>query len=492
MLSLARSIKNSFASISRIPPEVLSLIAHHCDEDEDLITLTHVCRSWREIFTSHASLWTNLDCADVEKTSVYLERSKASPLDIYVEEEDFVNEAFLLTVPHLGRLGSLTLRGSSDDLPELTKHLRPPAPFLKKLALAGIGAEPPVLQQTFFNDDLSSLQELRLEGVIVRLAWESMSNLRMVNLSDIPSDEMSVTQLLDFFEHAPLLRKIRLDDAFPDFCDAQRGRRVALPNLKFLIIDAKPAHIILTSHLLIPEGATINQTLTFTEIRSPILSHLPSTFEYFKNLSHISSINLDFHYGAYMRLDGPTGALYMYGDWDGEGSTATGVDRRVLHSLNPFPICTVERLAIRYWRSATAPPIENSSIYNTFLHMSNLRTLRLTRCFNLPFASALNPKKNPSGTVLCPKLEELIMYIHKEGWFCIEELSAMTKARISRGAKLETIKIVSTHELAPTREVLKLRAYVSHVEYRLDNIVPVWDAIRDDPSDPGDAGDESD
>ena len=48
VLRLVRSIKNSLAPISRIPPEILSLIPDHYDKyraDQNLIALTHVCHT---------------------------------------------------------------------------------------------------------------------------------------------------------------------------------------------------------------------------------------------------------------------------------------------------------------------------------------------------------------------------------------------------------------------------------------------------------------
>ncbi|KAF9647942.1 hypothetical protein BDM02DRAFT_3072018, partial [Thelephora ganbajun] len=78
-----RSIKNKLAPINRIPPETFSLIPGYLNErdmDENLIALTHVCRGWREVLIAHSALWTRLDCTDAEKTRVYIERSKSSPL----------------------------------------------------------------------------------------------------------------------------------------------------------------------------------------------------------------------------------------------------------------------------------------------------------------------------------------------------------------------------------------------------------------------------
>ncbi|KAF9643191.1 hypothetical protein BDM02DRAFT_3104714, partial [Thelephora ganbajun] len=80
VLRLLRSTRNTLAPINRIPPEVLTLIPDfwdRSDRGQDVIALTHVCRAWREIFTSHSSLWTDFDCMDSNKTRVYLERSKA-------------------------------------------------------------------------------------------------------------------------------------------------------------------------------------------------------------------------------------------------------------------------------------------------------------------------------------------------------------------------------------------------------------------------------
>ena len=65
---MTQSIKNALAPISQVPPEVISLISDYYETKQELISLTHVRRSWREIFISRVSLWTSLDCADLNKT----------------------------------------------------------------------------------------------------------------------------------------------------------------------------------------------------------------------------------------------------------------------------------------------------------------------------------------------------------------------------------------------------------------------------------------
>jgi len=109
--------------------------------------------------------------------------------------------------------------------------------------------------------------------------------------------------------------------------------------------------------------------------------------------------------------------------------------------------------------------------------MKNLQTITLSRCNNLAFILALNPSKNPSETILCPKLEEIILYIERPDQFHVDELLSMAEERASGGVKLSAITIVSTEALAPTKEVFQLRKHVSRVEYKFDDVPPEWDTL---------------
>ena len=116
--------------------------------------------------------------------------------------------------------------------------------------------------------------------------------------------------------------------------------------------------------------------------------------------------------------------------------------------------------------------------------MSNLRALMLAKCHNLPFIFALNPEKKTSNVVLCPSLEEFVLYIKSRDLFCIKRLLNMTKKRALRGSVLPSITIVGMDQPAPAQEVFELKEYVTHVDYRVDDSPPDWD-------DPGESDDES-
>jgi len=149
---------------------------------------------------------------------------------------------------------TLTLSGSSDNLLQLFQYFDLPAPLLKKLKLTFARTTASFHEGKLFDANLSSLRGLRLPGVIADLAWGNMSNLKTFDLRRVPGDRVSVTQLLNFFKRAPLLRKIRLEGAFPNSSDAPPGRVGSLPHLKFLTIAAFSAHVALLNHILIPIG----------------------------------------------------------------------------------------------------------------------------------------------------------------------------------------------------------------------------------------------
>ena len=482
--SVKLQMKNNLAPINRIPPEVFSTIPEYWSDedtaDEDLITATHVCRGWRDLFISSSSLWTQLNCTHVEKTRIYVERSKLSPLDISIRDKDtpFLSDAFLLTIPHLTRLRSLSIFGLSRNLVGvINQHLHYPAPSLEKLKISFVGAPRPI-EGTTFDGDLSSLRDLRLSGVLTNLPWVNLPNLTTFYFRNVPSDKVSVTQLLDFFEHAPFLRNVTLTQASSTTSDAPLGRAVTLPHLKLLKISAQPVYSALLKHLSIPRGAVLILDFDFYGEISPIPICLPKPFDNLKNILPITSVNLLFDPVLSLRLNGPNGGLYIYGNWDGRSTSLPAIHRQGLRSLDHFPISSTERLTIRTYSVTPLQPVEDSATYKTLILMNALRTLTLIDCLNASFVSAFDPSQNPFGTLLCPALEELTLYVKKKGQFCMKELLAMTKERNLKGARLTTIKIISVKEFMSAEAVFKLRDWVTRVKYRLDNAVPAWD---DDP-----------
>jgi hypothetical protein len=484
-------MKNRFAPINRIPGAILSLIPKYCDEDdvdEGLAALTHVCRGWRGLFVSHPSLWTRLDFMNVDKTRAYIERSRSLPLEVDLyksEQESYLEDAFLLAVPHVGRFKSLTIGGTSDSLQNLTKHFSFPIHLLKELTIDLACTPTPVLDGALFGGDLSSLRTLSLRGVITHLPWNNLRNLITFELRCAPGNTIAVTQLLNFLESASHLRDITLY-SMPTSSNAPLGRVISLPHLRKLIIMAHPAHSILLNHLSITTRVSLCLRFNFGGDKSPLPYYLPKTTRNLKNLFHITTVNLRLDKTEkFMRLAGPSGELYMLGYWEDELEVAPSpdLDRRILQSLNYFPLHMTRRLAIMKYKPPTLTEIDKSSPYNMLLRMTDLLTLTLTRCNNLPFIIALNPARNPSGLAPCPNLEELILYVEGRNAFNIPDLISMVKERASKDAKLRLMTIVGLGELVPGKEAFKLKEHVTRVDYRVEERPPKWDSIPDNESD---------
>ena len=483
-------MKNSFTPIGKVPSDIFSLIPGYLEDrdmDKNLITMTHVCRSWRELLITRPSLWVRLDCENADKTQVYIERSELSPLKLSLRDHGgwaYLKEAFLLAVPHISRLKSLTISGTADTLRNLAPHLSRPIPLLSELAI-NINSYPiPVLDTSLFNGNLSSLCSLALCRVITHLPWKNLSKLTTFKFSCVRG-ETSITQLLDFFEDAYHLRDIVLHYSIPPSSDAPPGRVVSLPHLNKLTIRDNLAHSTLLNHLYIPAGASLTLNFDFIGDETPVSDFLPKTPENLGNIFPISSVNISFDgVGKHVRLGGPNGGLYVLGhliDWE-EGAAFT-LDRQILRSLSRFDLSGTQRLAVAQYQPPTVDTVDKSAPYHILSRMKDLHTLTLTHCNNLSFILALNPDQNSLKYAPCPKLEELVLYVEGPESFNVEELMSMAKERVSGGVKHSSITFVGLGELLPGKEVFKLKKYITHVDYRVGDTPPRWDDVPGDEDD---------
>ena len=453
-------MKNSFAPINRIPPEVLSLLPDYNNNiyaaDRELITLTHVCRGWRDTFISHSSLWIKLDHPNVEKTHTYIQCSKSSLLEVCLKnDKDNIDERLFLVTPHIHRIKSLTIYGDA-----------------------------PVLDIALSDGDLSSLRELSLTGVITRIPWKNLADLTTFILESCRPGRDFVTQLLDFFENAPLLHTVMLKDSIPDSSNAPPGRIVPLPHLVRLTMTMGPAHSILLNHLCIPIGVSLTLYFGFRGEGSPLQDCLPATFANLRNLSHITVINLRFIVtNKSIRMNGPSGELYFYAmNWS---TSAFTLDSRILCSLDRSILLTTRRLAVSKYEHPRPAEVEKCPVFHTLFSMDSLHTLVLNKCHNLLFILALNPEENSSKLVACPNLEKLIFYIQSQDQFHTESLVSMVKEQALRDAKLSLVKIVCLGGLMLGEEWLGLCEYVMRAECWSKQTAPLWDDL------PGESSDES-
>jgi len=451
------------APINKIPPEILALIPDFWNtykRDQNIIALTHVCRAWREAFVSRSSLWTDFDCLDGEKTRVYLERSKFSPINLSLDLRQGIpsyNSLFQL-IPHAtGRLKSVFIMGPLENVEVDTRvisRLTHPAPLLEHLTIcSNISTTPdlcPALPPALFSGDLSSLRTLCLESVHTELPWRNMINLTSFTLHYIPPGVVSVKRILDFFENAPYLEEVELCFATLT-AGAQNGRLVSLACLKSMCIEDDGPPPVLLDHLLIPVGAKL-------EIQAHMLSsligvHLPRSLDNLKNLSNFTTIQLNIGGPSpSMKFSGPNGTV--------KTTSPGGSIDLVLEFLAELDTSKTEWFEIDWGH-----PPSGGSFYQALLRMKDLRTLTLSKCGSPDiFIRALQPATSPTEAVVCPKLEELVLVLHPhETMSHITSVIGMAAARALRGEKLRTVRIVGRRG-ATTFDVSELRKHVYNVE----------------------------
>ena len=155
---------------------------------------------------------------------------KSSPisLDILREDDLSPHDPPLQIIPHATRrLERLSLRASPEAMGDIAIHLSRPAPILEHLLMeCGCGFRPTshfVLTPSLFSGNLSSLRFLHLNYVRTELPWRNMVNLMSFTLCNIPLGDISIGQLLHFFECAPHPKNVELRSATPT-SGAQGGR----------------------------------------------------------------------------------------------------------------------------------------------------------------------------------------------------------------------------------------------------------------------------
>jgi hypothetical protein len=298
---------------------------------------------------------------------------------------------------------------------------------------------------------------------------------------------MSITRLLDLFENAPLLTKVRLDP-IPDSSDAPPGLVVSLPRLRILEIFAAGVQSSspLLNHLIIPTGAMLKQEFAFND-ECPFLNYLPQNPQNLRNILNVTSVQLYFVEEFVIKLTGPTGKLDMTAQREYETETVPlASDRSILRSLDYFALAGSKRLLVRIHEPPTPGETYEPLTQRTLNVMPDLRTLSLYYYSDLPFIVALNPDKNPSKLTLCPKLEKLVLGVEEEwGRFDFKELIDMAKERALRDVRLPSIMLIcedreDLRSMVSEEELSELGRYVTHVGYGPFESVDPFSRILDD------------
>jgi hypothetical protein len=215
-LVTVREWKNFFASINRIPLDILSLIPTHLPFQSDRLRATFVCR-WRRVFIQHAALWTrSILRNEKDYVTTLLERAKGSALDVVAIRRAPLDTGTLLShhtrqIRHL----SFPYNGWTDILTSSEVNSRP-LPLLRTLHIRIAAPHNLPGMLTVPSPPLFSgavdLKAFAFHSQSTRLLNRfAFPNLTTFKLTTCPTLEFNVSDLLSFLQASPALRTVKVE-----------------------------------------------------------------------------------------------------------------------------------------------------------------------------------------------------------------------------------------------------------------------------------------
>ena len=429
-----RSLRNSKQPCNRIPSEIVTRIAHYCSFPTFdtpwyicLLKSTHLCQRWREIITSCPSLWTLIRLQPPKIASVFLERSRDLPLDIYTLYD------FCCEPPYLSRIKTLRLREFGlDGLSKTFSRLTVPSPLISEVIIEVTGSVYgycPDLPPLF--GDMSTIRSLSLDGLSFDTKLLCFASLTSLNL-DIPG--ALLPPFYDLLAANPTLESISISTWGAIPVEEVRGPVITLDNLVTLHCRDASKHLL--SRLSLPRGTFIQ-----IEDTGPPLTlsrSLPTSIANLRCLAQIDGLCLTTTTGQTtdthkIELVGCGGSLDIH--WV--------VGHNGFREFDPRPVSLahVKELSITHEIVFGRPRASELDLLPLFRAMGDLEVLKLNSCLPADCHYILSPL---SDNHICPSLHTVEIFRCTGQSIWLSSLCSMAMRRRSVGLPLCKI-LVSPH-----------------------------------------------
>ncbi|KAH9857714.1 hypothetical protein C2E23DRAFT_881283 [Lenzites betulinus] len=302
-----QTIHNLVAPVNNLPPELLSMTFAYVEAgstgNKDLITITHVCRHWRDIALQAPVLWTRIALKHPEGVRTFLDRSKALPLTVSLSTDQLPIVATVRSLTaEIHRTRSLKVCiPPSLALDVVAKKLMKATPQLEELWIEklptprgsrlaqNVSLEPPMV-----FDGAPLLRSLVLRGMnlpYLPLGPCALTNISLEDLLPPPAI------LLDLLDRCPSLERLRIHGPF-NVEEIWSARSVRLSHLKTLEIHTFPPVGIATflPSLILPKEtnisifASLDLGENFSEIMPPYVPGHVLPMECLKGLKRLQLV----------------------------------------------------------------------------------------------------------------------------------------------------------------------------------------------------------
>ncbi|KAH9884777.1 hypothetical protein C8Q73DRAFT_348874 [Cubamyces lactineus] len=286
---------NNMAPASRLPPEILSEIftfvaidsyerrqrpQHPHIQPYQWLSVTYVCRAWREIALNTPRLWSHIVLNSSKIVPEVISRSKKAPLWITGTVSHEGDPRLLMLEPLVGdpmRIKELHLTGPERLIQQLSAKWTTPAKALESIMLSSdlrcfehTAFLPLNPLANFFSGETPNLRRLEIKRI--GLYWNnplfcpSIRTLIVHSRYDPTPKLGELSQLLDALETMQSLETLHLNEAVPRLPDSatripEPQRTVVLPKLRSitLLSDALECANLL-AHLSLPRNVRLSVT----------------------------------------------------------------------------------------------------------------------------------------------------------------------------------------------------------------------------------------
>lgn len=421
--------------VNKLPPEVLSIVLQNRDRVHDLIVATHVCQHWRYALISDPCLWTSLQLrstADIDRALTYLERSKSVAINVSMDWDSEPPLGFLQRlVPHIPRIGSLTIRGpfGIDAVPSV--FLCSPVPSLESLEIEAFRGCVRAFNN-FLGRHAPSLREATFHGIFP-----------MINFPFPPPGLIRLNlDLVDITHPIHMSSLLRLYSSCPQLQEAYIGNRCQI------IQDVTSDQIILMPSLVKLKYWARNTTATrfLLSLKLPRLKKLSVTSPW--EPGTVDKLSDLLPHGGDVLLAGATSILYNaeYGgphklQFSWKGVNASRVTFRMTgkrpakwpYDQTYTPFEQIESLTLGGSNAYLGFPI------NLFKNITTLRVTSSQGYFSHDIFQSLHPL--PGSGVPCPCLRMIDHTLLSPTGECAESFMNLVKARKRAGHQLDLVFI---------------------------------------------------